>query len=228
MLIEYESNMLTLNQFSFAGISPFTLSIKEGECIGITGDSGCGKTRLLRAIADLDEHEGELQLDKLSWDAVPAHEWRKKIALLPAESLWWFDTIDKHFPDKPPALDHQGSNRPDLIYSELSQLGFSQHTMSWESSRCSSGEKQRLSILRLLANKPRVLLLDEPTANLDPANTGLVEQLIADYVQNENAMVIWVSHKQSQLNRVSDRQFKIVDGEMILVEDSDLKEKSDV
>ena len=189
--------MLILNKFSIAGLSPLTLSIDEGECIGLSGESGCGKTRLLRAIADLDEHEGELQLDNMAWDSVPAHQWRTQVALLPAESQWWFDSIGQHF------------SKSAVV---LPSLGFDKDVMSWDSSRCSSGEKQRLSILRLLANKPRVLLLDEPTANLDETNSLRVEQLIADYIANEKAIVIWVGHNQDQLKRVSGRQFQMEDG----------------
>ena len=68
--------------------------------------------------------------------------------------------------------------------------------------RCSSGEKQRLSILRLLANRPKVLLLDEPTANLDAENTRNVEALLIDYLTENNAVALWVSHDHAQLKRV--------------------------
>ena len=92
--------------------------------------------------------------------------------------------------------------------------------MQWPLTRCSSGEKQRLAILRLLANKPRVLLLDEPTANLDAENTDKVESLIADYLANHNAMAIWVSHNHAQLRRVStDKRFDLSDGRLDRVTD---------
>lgn len=195
--------MLTLKEFTIAGLSAVTLSIKEGECIGLSGVSGCGKTRLLRAIADIDEHEGKMQLDDVNWYSVPAHQWRQKVALLPAESLWWFDNIGNHFCGEVEAL---------------SDLNFDQETLQWESSRCSSGEKQRLSILRLLANKPHVLLLDEPTANLDEANSLLVEQFISKYITDNQAIAIWVSHDNEQLRRVSSRQYMMRQGSLIDVD----------
>lgn len=195
--------MLDLKEFTIPGLSALTLSVEEGECIGLSGISGCGKTRLLRAIADLDEHEGELKLDGINWFDVPANQWRRTVALLPAESLWWFDTIGEHFSDNHEAINH---------------LGFSLETSKWESSRCSSGEKQRLSILRLLANNPRVLLLDEPTANLDEVNSLLVEQLITDYVRQHGAIAIWISHNQDQLKRIASRRFNMEDGRLIAKE----------
>lgn len=196
--------MLDLNEFSISGLSALTLAVRDAECIGITGESGCGKTRLLRAIADLDEHEGSLSLDDTSYSDVPADQWRRRVALLPSESQWWFDRIGEHF------SEHR---------SILNNLGFTQEVNDWESSRCSSGEKQRLAILRMLANKPRVLLLDEPTANLDVANALSVEQLIAEYINENDAIAIWISHSREQLQRVSQRRFVLQDGELIEVED---------
>jgi ABC-type iron transport system FetAB ATPase subunit len=80
--------------------------------------------------------------------------------------------------------------------------------------RLSSGEKQRLALLRLLANQPRVLLLDEPTANLDPENTRRVEAVIREYCRERAAAVVWVSHDREQAARVADRQFEVADGRL--------------
>ena len=78
--------------------------------------------------------------------------------------------------------------------------------------RLSSGECQRFALLRLLANRPRVLLLDEPTANLDPDNVSRVERLIADYIREEQAAVLWVSHDPRQMRRVADRRMRLEAG----------------
>lgn len=76
-------------------------------------------------------------------------------------------------------------------------------------SRLSSGEKQRLALARALMNQPRVLLLDEPTASLDPVATAAVEQLVADYRRDTNATVLWVSHDAQQAGRVGDRHLQL-------------------
>lgn len=85
-------------------------------------------------------------------------------------------------------------------------MEFDTTVLKWEVRRLSSGERQRLSLLYLLADRPRVLLLDEPTANLDTADIEKVE-LISGYRLNHQATVIWVSHELNQLARVADRCF---------------------
>jgi ABC-type bacteriocin/lantibiotic exporter with double-glycine peptidase domain len=201
--------MFTLENFSITGLKPVSLSIAAGECVGLSGESGSGKTRLLRALADMDEHSGVLALDDISCESVCAHEWRKQVSLLPAESQWWQDRVGEHF-----CIAHDNAGKACVDDEAVTRLGFSQDVMRWQTSRCSSGEKQRLSLLRLLVNKPRVLLLDEPTANLDPEKTRKVEQLVDDYLARERACCIWVSHSAEQLQRVSSRQFIIADGEL--------------
>lgn len=191
--------MLRLEELQIANIEPINLTIVSGQCIGVSGESGSGKTRLLRAIADLDEHGGQVYEENIAQDQVKAHEWRRRVALLPAESQWWFDTVHQHF-------------NTQAKYIEA--LGFDQDVMHWNVSRCSSGEKQRLSILRMLSNCPRVLLLDEPTANLDSSNIARVEDFIGNYLSEHNAIAIWVGHDAAQLERVSQQQYHLSGGQL--------------
>lgn len=164
------------------------LAVKPGQCIGITGPSGAGKTLLLRALADLDPHDGQVWLgDEASTD-MPAPQWRRQVGLLPAESAWWHDTVGPHLPGVP---------EPALV-----DLGFDLRVLDWQVSRLSSGERQRLALLRLLGHRPRVLLLDEPTANLDSQNTARVEALLGRYQSDRPAAIIWVSHDLDQLQRL--------------------------
>lgn len=80
--------------------------------------------------------------------------------------------------------------------------------------RASTGERQRLALLRLLSNRPEALLLDEPTAALDPKNVAAVETLVADYRREHQVPVLWVSHDPEQIARVANRHFRVEDGRL--------------
>ncbi|MDH5191873.1 MAG: ATP-binding cassette domain-containing protein [Gammaproteobacteria bacterium] len=193
-----ETNHLLIKQLKTALFGPVDLSVNEGECVCLSGVSGSGKTLLLRSIADLDPHEGDVMLGNETCSAMDAHEWRRQVGLLSSESQWWFEQVGQHF--KQPTSDW------------FEKLGFNNEVMHWQVSRLSSGEKQRLALARLLENNPKVLLLDEPTANLDKENTALVENLVRCLTEKNNTTVLWVSHDADQIKRVASRHFRFSQG----------------
>ncbi len=182
-------------------IGPLDLRVDPARCVCLSGASGSGKTLLLRAIADLDPHQGTVWLDERPCDSFPAPEWRRRVGLLPAESKWWYERVG----------EHMGGLEPGW----LEQLGFSGQVLEWEVRRCSTGERQRLALLRLLANRPQALLLDEPTASLDPANVRRMETLLEKYRIQYGVAVLWVSHDPEQIRRVATRHFELRDGHLL-------------
>ena len=181
-------------------IGPWDVSLPAGTITSLSGPSGSGKSLLLRSLVDLDPHAGALALagnDSLDFDG-PA--WRKRVGLLTSECAWWSDVVGDHFPDQDLSL--------------VTALGFEANVLTWEIDRLSSGERQRLGLARLLAIEPQILLLDEPTANLDEEHTKSVERLIGDYVQKGQRAVLWVSHDPDQCRRLGDRRYVIVGGRL--------------
>ncbi len=182
------------------GLEPVDFHVEPAQCISISGSSGSGKTTMLRAIADLDPHQGRMFLDEFECENVGAPQWRKMVAFLPAESQWWHDIVKDHFSSFDRNL--------------LGILGFDESVMSWPVDRLSSGERQRLALIRLLGNRPRALLLDEPTAALDASNIERVEDLIAEYRSSQQTPVIWISHDPNQIRRVAERHLVIEKGRL--------------
>ncbi len=182
-----------VENLKFHTFTDVSLALSKSECIGLNGPSGIGKSLLLRCLADLDAYIGTVYLEDIPVSSIPAPLWRRQVALLPAEAAWWHPFVKDHFKNN------------DVKWLEC--LAFNTSVLDWKISRLSSGEKQRLALLRVLSNDPKVLLLDEPTANLDRENARRIEKLI-DHLCRENGLaVIWVSHDIEQLNRVSDRRF---------------------
>lgn len=193
--------ILRLQKLITRHVGPIELSVAAGECVCIHGASGSGKTLLLRAIADLDPHDGEAWLDAESCSSLPAPDWRRSVALVIAESQWWSERVGDHFAMGVDAAWMEG-------------LGLPTDALDWQLGRCSTGERQRLALLRTLMQAPAVLLLDEPTGNLDQESTQRVEALLDDYRRQRQAALLWVSHDTGQIDRVAARRFILRDGQL--------------
>lgn len=199
---------LEVRDLCFRDRGPYSFRIHGGECVGLQGVSGAGKSLLLRALADLDPRSGTLLLGGVDADSLTGPQWRRLIGLLPAESGWWLDGVAEHFSDFAAVDD-----------SLLAALGFERSVGDWQVSHLSTGERQRLAILRLLANQPGCLLLDEPTASLDHDMVTRVERLLLDYAAAQQAPLLWVSHDPAQLNRVCSRRLSMERGGQLLDEE---------
>lgn len=199
---------LEVRDLCFGDRGPYSFCINGGECVGLQGTSGAGKSLLLRALADLDPRSGSLLLGGVDADTLTGPQWRRLSGLLPAESGWWLDEVAAHF-----------SDFSEVDEALLAVLGFERSVGAWQISRLSTGERQRLAILRLLANQPGCLLLDEPTASLDHDMVTRVERLLLDYTVTHQAPLLWVSHDPGQLDRVCSRRLTMERGGRLLMED---------
>jgi len=174
----------------------FDLDLRAGECVVLTGPSGSGKSLLLRMLADLDPNTGEVHIGDQPRDSLPAAAWRRQVGYVPAEAGWWADTVAGHFdaPAAVRALLPAVGLRPDLLDAAVAQL--------------STGERQRMALLRAVTRQPRFLLLDEPTSALDAASVALVEALLRR-LQSEGMGLLVVSHDPAQAARLADRRLRL-------------------
>ena len=193
-----------------------SLSVEKGDTIAIMGPSGAGKTSLLRIINMLDRPDsGKVLIDGLNpWSSDNRLEIQRSMALVFQKpvpfSMSVYDNIAyglrlRHTPrrdigeavaDALKLLDMQGRER--------------QYAKS-----LSGGEAQRLAFARAYVLKPKLLLLDEPTANLDPANARILEQAILDVNERYGTTIILVTHGIHQARRLAKNSAFIMDGEMV-------------
>ena len=178
---------------------PFDLQLEAGECIAITGASGAGKSLFLRLIADLDPGDGQVLLngrERRSWTP-PA--WRRQVLYNAAEPGWWAARVGEHFPG--PALARARELAP-LLDLSLALLDAPVVQLS-------TGERQRMALVRALVVEPPVMLLDEPTGALDQDSTALVEEMLAERLADGTA-ILMVTHNPEQARRVGSRHGQMV------------------
>jgi putative ABC transport system ATP-binding protein len=193
--------MLEARKLSRLTLGPVDLSMEAGEVVALRGASGSGKTLLMRALVDLDPCTGDVFLDGVERSAYQAPDWRKAVAWVPAEAGWWSEAVIDHFTDWQAALPL------------IEELGLSPDCGGWQVSRASTGERQRLALVRALAQQPKVLLLDEPTSGLDSRSVAQVEALIAR-LANAGTSVLWTTHDDDQAARVASRVLLIENGKL--------------
>ena len=197
--------LLDIEGLETAHLGPVDLCVQPGELVQITGASGSGKSLLLRAIADLDPNRGQVRLEGQDRDDLAPTDWRRKVAYVPAETAWWAPHVAEHFP---------AGWIPGEVQGWLDRFSLPEESLEWEVERLSSGERQRLGLLRAFLNHPRALLLDEPTANLDLENTRRIERAVRGYLAEEGAGVLWVSHDTLQRSRLGGRILEIRKGRL--------------
>lgn len=192
---------LRLDRIAIGELAEVSLDVEPGEIGCLSGPSGSGKSRLLRAVADLEPHQGEVWLGGQAQAQTSGHAWRRQVMLVPAESHWWAETVGEHFAQEPQA-------------GELEVLGLDPEALAWQTGRLSTGEKQRLGLLRAVNRGPRALLLDEPTANLDDATAERIEAWLAARIRECGWPTLWVAHDHGQIARVASRHWRIVGGRL--------------
>jgi len=195
------SSILQVRDLRTNLLKPASLSLWAGECVAVRGPSGAGKTLLLRAIADLDPNEGLVCLDGRDRSTIAAPEWRRLVGYVPAEPGWWADRVGEHFSEWTAAL------------AFVRDLGFPEEAKAWPIARLSTGERLRLALIRALIVRPKVLLLDEPTAALDPASVAAVGSLITTQVRAGLA-ALWVTHDVEQAKRIAHRILVVKNGQV--------------
>jgi len=184
--------------------SCLSAEISGRERIALIGASGQGKSTLLRILALLDTpDEGDLLLDGVSFKNTNPRLWRMAVTFVAQQAVMLPGSVE----DNLRMVSRLQGNPYDSTLAEqlLEQLGLEYLDLGKQAADCSGGEKQRISLIRSLMLRPRILLLDEVTASLDINSTQKVEEMLLKWHLKEGTSLIWVTHDLEQARRISNR-----------------------
>ena len=194
------------------------LEIQAGEVLALVGPSGAGKSTLLRLLAFLEQPAGGQIIFQgrganSSWPDLDA---RRKVTLVfQRPQLLSRSVYDNVLYGLQLREGHLGNDDPRVL-AMLERLGVLS-LRDVPAGTLSGGEMQRVALARALVLEPDVLLLDEPTANLDPGNIGRIEEMIASVRTESKTTVIIVTHNIFQAKRVADRMALLLEGKLVEV-----------
>jgi putative ABC transport system ATP-binding protein len=207
-------------------VDDVSFEVTAGMVFTVLGPSGSGKSTLLRCINRLVEPSaGRVVLDGADAQEVPVRELRRRVGMV-FQTAALFDgaVLDNvlYGPRLRGAAGGRGAGRrrtagateAEHAQAEglLSRVGLPASFCDKPASQLSGGEAQRVSLARALANDPEVLLLDEPTAALDPAASQTIEELLAQLAAETDLTFVFVTHNLAQARRIGDHGLLLVDG----------------
>ena len=209
--IEPRRNIVALNSINF--------DLNEGKCIGLLGPSGSGKSTLLQIAGLLDSPtNGEIFINGKKCNHLSQENKnliRKKYIGFVYQNFYLLDSFSALENVIIPQLINGSSynNAKKRAIKLLSDLDLAKRLYN-KPRELSGGEKQRVSILRAIANMPKIILADEPTGNLDKQNTKNVIQIIKDLVNHYNISFVVATHNLS-ITKKFDKTVKLSEGKII-------------
>ena len=207
-------------------VDGLTFDIREGECMAIVGESGCGKTTTLLEIMDLDPKDGVVILngkDANSMSRAERREARKDMQIVfqdPMSSLNPRLTVREVIAEPLESLGYEGD--VDARVAELMKLvGLDASQLDRFPGHFSGGQRQRIGLARALATNPSVIVLDEPVSALDVSIQAGVINLLEELKRKLGLSYLFVAHDLSVVRHLSDRVAVMYKGQFVEHGDTD-------
>ncbi len=224
---EFNGNFLYIDSISQSYIpevkilEDLSFNVQKGECLVIIGPSGAGKSSLLRIIDLLNPPtKGTIWFQGQNMWALPEPQrriHRQKIGMVFQSNVLFDGTVKENIAYP---LKIRQINKEDIeekVNKALNIVGLSslkeRHIYT-----LSGGERQRAAIARVLVYEPELLLLDEPTANLDPPNTANIERIITRVKSEYKCTIIMATHNMFQAKRLADRVALLLNGKIVEID----------
>ena len=196
-------------------LKKLSLKVFPGECVGVLGPNVCGKTTLFSmCIGEQNPESGKIYLSNKAIDQIPIHLRSKEgLGYLPQQrSVFNLSTYDNIFGIC--QLYFKDREKQKAITEKLLDEFNLQHLRSLNASVLSGGEVRRVMLARLMINKPKIVLLDEPLAALDPQIIQDIQKYILK-IQSSGTSVLITDHNVRNLFDITDRSYVISEGNVI-------------
>jgi iron complex transport system ATP-binding protein len=211
---------ITINYGECAVVQDVSFSLEAGKIIALLGENGAGKTTLLKALnASLPVAKGSIALDEKSIEKLSRREIARKIAVIAQETETKFPVSVLEF-----VLAGRFAHGAAFGWESAADLQIALRSLeacdlkNYENRRMnqlSGGERQRVVLARALATEAEILLLDEPTANLDLAHQSLLFRLVKERCVTSNAAAIVITHDLNLASEFADEFLLLKNGKII-------------
>jgi len=204
----YKCGKDVLNNVSF--------DVNPGECVGILGNNGVGKSTLITCICKIRQPKsGSVHIDKKDIYKMKRSEMARQISYVPQKNeLSLMTVFDSVLLGRKPYMKLSVSqNDINICEKVMAQVGIEEYALRYVN-ELSGGEQQKVMLARALVQQPKLLLLDEPTSNLDPKNQYEMLALVKNFAQESNTSVLMVLHDINLALRYCDRFLFIKNGEV--------------
>ena len=219
--MQMEVRKLTVGYGAAWVLDQVSLQIGAGEFVGIVGCTGCGKTTLLKAMAGLLEvQDGEILLDgeNIFSRRFDRAVLRRKVGMVfqyPEYQLF-AESVIADVEYGPRNLGWSNLDVEYRSYEALKQVGIGENLLDVSPLSLSGGQKRRVAIAGVLAMAPKLLILDEPMAGLDPSGREEMLTLLSKLYEERQISIVLVSHNMDDVAKYADRILVMNEGELVL------------
>lgn len=216
---------LTINNISFSygsvkALEGFTIEITEGEAVSLVGPNGAGKSTLIKCIDRiLKPHTGAILLDGNNIAQLNTRKLSTEMGYVPQSNVevFPFTVFDIVLMGRKPYIGWNVSNKDLSVVAQTLEFTGMQSFGERYFDELSGGEKQKAIIARAIAQEPQVLLLDEPTSNLDIKHQLEVMELVTQIIEEKRISVVMAMHDLNLAARFSDRMVMMKDRQVFKI-----------